>query len=127
MPFGRHHGADVGHLEPGQLVVLDQQDERVDPELVMQPTCIRREVAVVLAREPIALLAGEEGHPEAAGRRGERGHSLQVHPVDTDRLGADVGRHQYRSSVMTAPTRLNSHKPIGSVMRITHRPQATVM
>jgi mRNA-degrading endonuclease toxin of MazEF toxin-antitoxin module len=38
----------------------------------------------------------------------------------------DAARHQYRNRVMIAPTRLNSHRPIGSVMSSTHRIQAMV-
>ena len=34
---------------------------------------------------------------------------------------------QRLSDDMTAPTRLNSHSPTGSVMMITHRNQATLM
>ena len=83
-----------------QLVILDQEQERIDTENSAQPTNVANEVAVVVARQASALLAGQERHPESTRRAGEAGGFREVDPVHSDRVLCfrQLGRRAVRRS-----------------------------
>ena len=101
----RHHRGELGHQAPLELLVLDEQEQRVHAQRP-EPREVEIEVAPVRARVAVALLAGQERDAEAAGRAARDRGAGEGHVVDAERARAwRSGRPWWRPAGRPAASR----------------------